>query len=172
MVRKQLSDYWNSFSFVGLTVAAIFFAASVTPSLIPRPYLLQGILSGFAIAIGYSIGVALVLLYQFLELPDPSEKLEKVSRIVTIVSVSIVVVVFLRHMAFWQDSIRERMEMPLVESMYLYRTALIALVTAAVIIGFTRLLIHSCGVVSRWLNRLLPRRVSIVFSGRFVRCCV
>jgi len=164
MVRKQLRDYWNSFSFVGLTVAAIFFAASVTPSLLPRPYLVQGILSGFAIAIGYSLGVALVLLYQFLEMPDPSEKLEKVSRIVTIVSVSIVVVVFLRHMAFWQDSIRERMEMPLVESTYLYRTALIALVTAAVLIAFTRLLIHSCGVVSSWLNRLLPRRVSIVLS--------
>ncbi|MCY2976195.1 MAG: alpha/beta-hydrolase family protein [Planctomycetota bacterium] len=164
MVRKQLSDYWNSFSFVGLAVAAVFFAASVSPSLLPRPYLVQGILSGFAIAIGYSLGVSLVMLYQFLEFPDPSAKLEKISRLLTIASVSIVVFVFLRHMAFWQDSIRERMEMPLVESTYLYRTAFIAIITAAILIGFTRLLIGACGMVSRWLSRIVPRRVSIVLS--------
>ena len=36
-----------------------FFAASVTPSLLPREFIVQGIESGFALAIGYGVGVFL-----------------------------------------------------------------------------------------------------------------
>ena len=37
--------YWQSFSYVGLAVATLLFAASLTPSLLPRHYLTQGLLS-------------------------------------------------------------------------------------------------------------------------------
>jgi uncharacterized membrane protein len=163
-VKKQISDYWNSFSFVGLVAAALFFAASVTPSLLPRTYYVQGILSGFAIAVGYSLGVALVLFYQFLELPNPSGRLERNTKFLSSLFVGIVVVVSLRHMAFWQDSIRELMGMMALETVYLYRTAAIALLSGAAMIGLTRLLIRVCAQVSRWLNRLMPRRVSATVS--------
>ena len=69
-IRTQ--RYWQSFSFVGLVGAAIFFALSVTPSLLPRPYAVQGILSGFSLAAGYGLGVAGGYLWRFLELPLPS----------------------------------------------------------------------------------------------------
>ncbi len=52
VVRQPLEKYWQSFSYIGLVIAALFFSASVTPSLLPRPYYVQGLLSGFAIAIG------------------------------------------------------------------------------------------------------------------------
>ena len=87
-VKTHIRDYWNSFSFVGLVVAALFFAASVTPSLLPRTYYAQCILSGFAIAVGYSLGVASVLLYQFLELPNPSDWLERISKVLASVGVA------------------------------------------------------------------------------------
>ena len=167
-VKKHISDYWNSFSFVGLVIAAIFFAASVTPSLLPRTYYVQGILSGFAISVGYSLGVALVLLYQFLELPNPSSRIERPAKVLSSIAVAIAVISSLRHMAFWQDSIRELMDMPLLEDIYLYRTAAIALLFGAFLIAGTRLVIRTCGIVSRWLNRVLPRRVSIVLSTLLV----
>lgn len=37
-------------------VAALFFSASVTPSLYPRPWLVQGVLSGVSLATGYGLG--------------------------------------------------------------------------------------------------------------------
>ena len=163
-VKTHIRDYWNSFSFVGLVVAALFFAASVTPSLLPRTYYAQCILSGFAIAVGYSLGVASVLLYQFLELPNPSDWLERISKVLASVGVAAIVAAFLRQMAFWQDSIRELMEMPALETTYLYRTALIAMVSGAALIGGTRLFIRACGMVSEWLRCIVPRRVSIALS--------
>jgi uncharacterized membrane protein len=40
-----------SFSFVGLVVATFFFAESLTPSLLPRNFAVQGVLSGVALAV-------------------------------------------------------------------------------------------------------------------------
>lgn len=50
-MKQTLHSYWQSFSFVGLVVAALFFAASLTPSLLPRHFAAQGVLSGFSLAI-------------------------------------------------------------------------------------------------------------------------
>jgi uncharacterized membrane protein len=46
------------FSGPGLLVAAFLFALSLTPSLLPRGALFQGIVSGVTMTIGYGIGVA------------------------------------------------------------------------------------------------------------------
>src|SRR5690606_710486 len=40
----------------GLLVGAIFFALSLTPSLLPRTEIVQGVLSGCCFAVGYGFG--------------------------------------------------------------------------------------------------------------------
>ncbi len=72
-MKDWSSRYWNSFSFVGLVVATLFFSASITPSLLPRNYIVQGLLSGFAIAVGYAVGICGLLLYDFLQFPQPTD---------------------------------------------------------------------------------------------------
>ena len=54
--KYRINRYLNSFSYFGLLSAALFFAISLSPSLIPRPYVAQGVLSGVASAIGYLVG--------------------------------------------------------------------------------------------------------------------
>src|SRR5688572_21705154 len=44
---------WHSFSTGGLLLGTLFFAASLTPTLLPRGFLSQGVLSGCALASGY-----------------------------------------------------------------------------------------------------------------------
>ncbi|WP_235204503.1 alpha/beta hydrolase [Nocardia otitidiscaviarum] len=44
---------------VGLVVATVFFAWSVTPSLLPRDWLFQGLISGVNAALGYGVGCVL-----------------------------------------------------------------------------------------------------------------
>lgn len=164
ILAKSLDKYWQSFSFIGLVFAALFFSASVTPSLLPRPYFVQGLLSGFAIAIGYGLGVSLLLLYQFLEFKNPSERIQTISKQVTSVAVAVLFIVSLWKMAYWQNSIRELMNLPALETAYPYRMAFIALVMGTILIAFMRFMILSCRWLSEWLNRLMPRRVSIVIS--------
>jgi uncharacterized membrane protein len=65
-MRKEL---WHSFSTSDLLLGTLFFAASLTPSLLSRSYLTQGVLSGFSLAAGYGIGVFGHWLWAYLELP-------------------------------------------------------------------------------------------------------
>ena len=62
---------WRSLSGTGLLLGTLFFAASLTPTLIPRTYLTQGVLGGGVFAIGYGLGVFWRWLWGYMELPTP-----------------------------------------------------------------------------------------------------
>ena len=163
-MKEQLINYTRSFSFVGLMLAALFFAASVTPSLLPRTYLVQGVLSGFALAIGYSIGVSLVWIYQFFELREPDGRTQTVAKYVTSGVVGVWFICFVWRMTFWQNSIRDMMGMEELETAYPYRTAAVSLVFGAVLVAFARLFAAVSGFIATKLNRVFPRKVSATIA--------
>jgi uncharacterized membrane protein len=164
----MLAPHWASFSYIGLAVAALFFAASLTPSLLPRHYAVQGVLSGFALAAGYGIGVFFVWLWNYLELQHPSARTQRVSKSITTVAVAAVTVLFLWRASIWQNSIRALMEMDEVETAYPWRVGLIAVVTGLVLIAVARGLRNSWRYVDRKVSRHVPRRVSNVASALIV----
>ncbi|MET7767988.1 alpha/beta hydrolase [Nocardia sp. NPDC005366] len=51
-------------NYVGLVVATLFFALSVTPSLVPRDWIFQGLISGVNAALGYGLGCLLEWLHR------------------------------------------------------------------------------------------------------------
>ena len=55
-----------SFSFVGLTFGLMLFCASLTPLLLPRESIDQGVLSGLVFAAGYGIGRAWHVIWTFM----------------------------------------------------------------------------------------------------------
>lgn len=73
-------------------------------------------------------------------------------------------------MTLWQNSIRELMEMETIPSSYPIRVALIALVTAIILMIIVRALINLAAKLIKQVNRVLPHRVSIV-SGLLLRLC-
>ncbi len=164
LVRKWSHNYYKSFSFVGLIFAILFFAASVTPSLLPRTMLFQGLLSGFALAIGYGVGEAVMRIWEFLEIPSPAQRIQKALK--TLVGVSAVAVFgyYLWQMAFWQNSIRTLMQMPEIESAYPTTTAAIAIAFAAFLVGISRILKVASRSISGKLGRYLPRRIAFGIS--------
>ena len=159
-----ITRYGMSFSFVGLAFGAVFFAASLTPSLLPRTYATQGALSGFALAVGYGVGILAVLLWLYLELPPPAGRLDRLSRWLTSVGVALGVVFSLWRATVWQNSLRGLMEMEPLETAYPFRVALIAVVVAAVLVAVARVLGTGTSLVARRLNAILPRRVSYVLG--------
>ena len=48
--------YLTRFSLAGLTGALLFYCLSLTPSLLPRAWYLQAVMSGITVAIGYAVG--------------------------------------------------------------------------------------------------------------------
>jgi uncharacterized membrane protein len=159
-----IKSLYESLSYWGLIVATIFFAFSLTPSLLPRHYAVQGVLSGFALAVGYGVGVFGVWLWLYLEFNEPNEKLNHLSKKITAVLSAVLAVTFLWRDTIWQNSIRELMDMEPVESAYPTRVVAIALLTALALIFAAR------GLGKCWLYlhgkmmKFVPRRVSYVLT--------
>lgn len=163
-VKSWPHRYWRSFSFVGLIVAVLFFAASLSPSLLPRVYPVQGILSGLALAIGYGIGTLGVWLWDYLELPQPGDKAQRVAKWL-ITGVAVLAAGFcLLRIGAWQDSIRKLMEMEPAAGAYAGRVVLIAALIGVFAIGFSRILARCSRFVNARLGRFIPRRVANILS--------
>lgn len=164
-IRKWAGRYWDSFSFAGLVFATLFFAASVTPSLVPRPWVAQGLLSGFALAVGYSVGVFLVWLWDFLELPRPGARLDWYSRRLASASALILFGWFSWQMTFWQNSIRVLMDMEPLQSVHTWRIMGLAIFFGALLVALVRVLVAICHWCADQLNRIFPRRISYAISA-------
>ena len=73
-VPKLVLSGMLSLSGVGITLGTLFFAAALTPTLVPRSFSTQGVLAGACFAIGYGAGVLWRWLWRYLELPQPPER--------------------------------------------------------------------------------------------------
>src|SRR5690606_35965630 len=134
----------------------LFFALSLTPSLIPRHFALQGILSGCVFAAGYGIGVFLQWLWTFLEIKLPSRRLDHRAQLVLMALGLVIAATFLWFSTGWQNATRAVMDMPPVESSQPLWVVAIAIVPALALIGIGTLIVRGVRLVSGWLRRLIP----------------
>src|SRR5262245_42166758 len=102
---------WHPFSTCGLLLGTLFFAVSLTPPLLPRSFLTQGVLAGFSFVAGYGIGVFGRWLWTYMELPQPKGRLPRVAKLAAASGCAVVTVIFLSQAARWQNSIRELMKL-------------------------------------------------------------
>ncbi|AHY51974.1 alpha/beta hydrolase [Bradyrhizobium japonicum] len=160
LIRRQLL----SLSGVGLALGALFFAAALTPTLIPRSYLTQGALAGGCFAIGYFAGVLWRRLWHYLELPEPSARARSVANALVAVGCLLVVILALGRTAEWQNSIRTVMKMAPVETAHPLKVCAIALITFVVLLALGRLFALVARFLAARTPRLVPRKVANVIG--------
>jgi uncharacterized membrane protein len=153
-------EQWHSFSNCGLLLGALFFAASLTPSLLPRTYLTQGVLSGFSLTAGYGIGVFGHWLWAYMQLPQPKGYLQRIARLAAAIGCAIVAIISLWQAARWQNSIRGLMKLGPVDTTYALEAAPIALAVFIILLALARFFRLTLRLVVTGVNRFLPRRVS------------
>jgi uncharacterized membrane protein len=64
--------WWRRYTFTGTAVGLVFVWLSMTPSLLPRGPLFQGLVSGVSGAIGYALGVLAVWLVRYMRAKTPA----------------------------------------------------------------------------------------------------
>lgn len=147
---------------LALALGLLFFAASLTPTLIPRGWVVQGALGGLVMALGYLIGRAALSIWRLLELPEATGKALTRLRVVIVLPALIMLGLSLAQARSWQNAVRERMQMTPLETTH----ALQILVLAILI--FTLLFVF--GLAVQWLfdrvrghlYRYMPRRAANV----------
>lgn len=159
-IQRQLL----SLSGVGLMLGALFFAAALTPTLIPRSYLTQGVLAGGCFAIGYFAGVLWRRLWHYLELPEPSARARSTANALVAAGCLLVVIVSLWRTAEWQNAIRTVMKMAPVETAHPFKVCAIALVTFAVLLVLGRLFALIARFLAARIRRVIPRKVANVIG--------
>jgi uncharacterized membrane protein len=159
-IQRQLL----SLSGIGLMLGALFFAAALTPTLIPRSYLTQGALAGGCFAIGYFAGVLWRRLWHYLELPEPSARARSVANALVAVGCLLVVIAALWRTTAWQNAIRNVMKMAPVETAHPLKVCAIALITFVVLLVLGRLFALVARVLAAGTRRIIPRKVANVIG--------
>ena len=143
-----------------LLLGLVFFSASLTPSLIPRDWLIQGVLAGFATAIGYMVGRFLLTLWRAAELPTFSPKTRQLLQAATAIPVLFLLIYALSKGVDWQNSIRARVGMPEIEATETIKMMLVAVIVIALCFLLGMAVQALFDFIRKRLYRVMPRRTA------------
>jgi len=147
----------------GLAVGLVFFCLSLTPSLLPRSWVLQGMVSGVTASIGYGIG-SLVSAAVRRAVPRRwiPPWLIPSGWALLVIGGTPTYVSFVWLGNTWQDDLRRRMDMPTAPG---YNPTLIAVVggsTFLVILLAARLMRLFTRTLNTWLARRVPEPLAVL----------
>jgi uncharacterized membrane protein len=144
----------------GLLVAGVFTALSLTPSLLPRTWQIQGLISGLSASVGYLVGVAVAAAARWLFRsrdwpPGPRSMAQAVARYLLPVAVGGLVVFFLARGSHWQRELYLLMGQSPPQRFTYVR---LLVVTGAILVA-TIAVARGIRVLARGFGRLLRRRL-------------
>ncbi|MHA7662252.1 alpha/beta hydrolase [Mycolicibacterium sp. HS_4_1] len=164
-LEEPPSDWWvRHYTFFGTAVGLVFVWLSMTPSLLPRGPLFQGIVSGAAGACGYGLGVLSVWLVRYMRSKDSSPKAPRWAWLTLIGIGAIGQVLAIIWFHVWQDEVRDMMG---VSRMTFWDHPLTAAYSILFLFGFVeigQLIRKLVRFLVRQLERIAPPRVSGVVA--------
>ncbi|WEX09051.1 alpha/beta-hydrolase family protein [Chelativorans sp. AA-79] len=149
-------------SVLPLMLGLVFFAASLTPSLIPRNWIVQGLLGGVVMALGYMIGRFILTLWRQMDLPVLRGRFATAAHVSIALPVLFIVALSLAKVDGWQNGIRARMGMPLLDNTHALRMILLAVAVFAVCFIIGWLVQVAFDRLRHLLYRVMPQRAANV----------
>ena len=162
--RGFLQRLFPRFTNTGLVFGALFFLASLTPSMAPRATAIQAVLSGLCLAAGYGLGVLLHWLWKYMELPVLRNTGHGRVRQAVLAFFAIVFAIALWRGQYWENIVRELMHMQPVGASRVLGVALGTLLVAGLVIVVGRLAKMMVGAFTRFITRHVPRRIANVIG--------
>jgi uncharacterized membrane protein len=146
-----------------VVLAALAFAAALTPSLIPRSGVLQGAVSGLAFALAYGLAAGVIAVWRWLGLPALT------SRTLGWLAFALAAVIAafgLAHATGWQNQVLAAVDLPPVETARPLIIAAVAALLITALIGLGRLFRRAAVIAANRLALVVPPRLALV--GGFI----
>lgn len=146
----------------GLIFGSLFFAASLTPSLIPRTWLTQGALAGICFVIGYLLGVLLQKLWRYLLHTENQAPARTVISGIVLIPCLAIMAFFLWRATDWQNSVRSIMGMDQLSYAHSLMILLVAVPVIVLLFLLGRGLTYVARAATRLIRRYIPARIATV----------
>ena len=153
--------WWvRRYTFTGTAGGLIFIWFSMTPSLLPRTALFQGLVSGVSGAIGYGLGVFTVWLVRYMRSKDssPPPPVWAWKALIPIGVIGMVVMAIRFHV--WQDDVRDLMGVKHLEWYDYPEAAILSLVVLFTLVEIGQLIRRLIIFLIGQVDRIAPFRVS------------
>ena len=155
--------WWvRRYTFTGTAAGLAFIWLSLTPSLLPRGPLFQGIVSGAAGAIGYGLGVFAVWLVRYMRSKDTSPPAPRWAWIALAVIGVVGQILMIIYFHVWQDEVRDLNGVPRMGFWDHPLTAVLSIVFLFIFVEIGQLIGKLVRYLVRQLNRVAPPRVSAI----------
>jgi len=156
-------NWWQRhYTFTGTVFALVFLWLSLTPSLLPRGPIFQGLVSGAAGAFGYAIGVFAVWLVQFMRSKDASPHAPQWAWLAVVVVGIIGQILMIIYFHVWQDEVRDLNGVPRMSFWDHPLTAVLSILVLFIFVEIGQLIGKLVRFLVRQLNRFAPPRISAV----------
>jgi uncharacterized membrane protein len=164
-IQEPEQDWWQRrYTFTGTAVGLLFLLLSMTPSLLPRGPLFQGIVSGAAGAIGYSLGVFAVWLVRFMRSRPSSPAPPRWAWTVLVIVGAVGVLLGIVYFHYWQDHVRDLFGVPRLKWYDYIQAAVLSVVILFLFVEIGQLIGRLVRFLARKLSRVAPPRVSFVVT--------
>lgn len=151
--------------YAGLVGAVLGFGIALTPSLLPRPWLFEGIIAGLGAAIGYGAGTFFSwLLRSPLKMIEPTAQIKHRSWVGLAILGPLLCLLFLLQGTAWQNQVRTLVGEPDEGLSTGVIVVAVAIPTFVVAWFISRLLRRFNGWVGRGLDRILPTWLAFTLS--------
>ena len=158
-------DWWQRrYTFTGTAAGMLLLWLSLTPSLLPRGPLFQGIVSGAAGAIGYGLGVLAVWLIRFMRSRADSPAPPRWAWPILVAVGALGLVLGIVYFRYWQDHVRDLMGVPRLHWYNYIQAGLLAVVVLFAFVEIGQLVGRMVRFLARQLGRVAPPRVSFVVT--------
>ncbi|HET9876214.1 MAG TPA: alpha/beta-hydrolase family protein [Mycobacterium sp.] len=155
--------WWvRHYTVAGTAIGLVFIWLSMTPSLLPRGPLFQGLVSGGSGAAGYGLGVFAVWLVRYLRSKNTSPPPPRWAWAVLVPLGFAGMIVMIIWFHAWQDEVRDLMGVPHLKWYGYPVAAVLSVVVLFVLVEFGQLARRLIRALVRQLNRVAPPRVSAV----------
>jgi uncharacterized membrane protein len=161
LARKKA--WWlRHYTFTGTAVGLVFLWLSLTPSLLPRGPLFQGLVSGAAGAFGYMLGVFAVWLVRYMASRDTSPPAPRRAWIALVIIGVVGQIVMVVYFHVWQDEVRDLNGVPRMGFWDHPLTAVMSIVVLFVLVEVGQLIGRLVRFLVHQLEHVAPPRVSAV----------
>jgi uncharacterized membrane protein len=152
--------YLSGFPPAALTGALAFYCLSLTPSLLPRAWYLQAVMSAVTAAIGYGIGLLIGWLLRSLIPWRPGPVVRRVARWALVVAAVVLIPLFGVLGAQWQHQIRELVEVTQESEANYILVVLVTVLLTAALIMVARGIRALVRLIARLVGRVIPHRAA------------